>query len=120
MDYPNNYTTSDTLRLEIAICQQDIDIYEPGKVIFTIPAIISNDNIGITYTGNYNIANKKNTSTPSIGVTTLDNTVKLTVPKEYTRWYGADIIPKGTKFIVAFIGGNMNDIKIIGRYDSID
>ena len=27
------------------------------------------------------------------------------------------IIPKGTRFIVAYIGANVNDIKIIGRYD---
>ena len=27
------------------------------------------------------------------------------------------VIPAGTRFIVAYIGANVNDIKIIGRYD---
>ena len=43
---------------------------------------------------------------------------KLKVPKEYTYFYEGDVMPAGTKFIVAFIGGNINDIKIIGRYDN--
>ena len=42
------------------------------------------------------------------------------MPKEYTVYYGRRIIPKGTRFIVAFIGGNLNDIKIVARYDSAD
>ena len=45
------------------------------------------------------------------------NVIKLKVPKEYTYFYEGDVMPAGTKFIVAFIGGNINDIKIIGRYD---
>ena len=120
MDYPSNYTPSNTLRLEIAICQQDIDVYEPGVVDFIIPALVPDTISTRSYTPNYNIVNKNTISTQSIGATSIDNIIKLKVPKEYTRWYGESIIPAGTRFIVAFIGANINDIRIIGRYDSFD
>lgn len=120
MEYPSNYTPSNTLRLEIAFSQQVIDAHNPGYVDFIIPTLVPDVLNTRAYTPNYNISNKNAVSTRSIGTTSINNLIRLKVPREYTEWYGADTIPIGTRFIVAFIGGNINDIKIIGRYDSYD
>ena len=109
------------LRIEIAISQQPIDIYEPGVCKFKIPALIYDDDItGTMYTNNSNIINKSNIGNTAVSKTTIDDTIELYVPKEYVRYYGQNPVPKGTRFIVAFIGGNINDIKIIGRYDNLE
>ena len=47
----------------------------------------------------------------------MENTIEIKIPLEYTYFYDGYVIPAGTRFIVAYIGANVNDIKIIGRYD---
>ena len=121
MSYSNNafaaYDSDETLRVEIAILQEDISATNPKTASFTIPALMTEQYKGRKYVNNYNVINKNRTGTPSISTITIDNTVKLYVPKEYTKWYGSIIVPKGTKFIVAFVGGDINSMRIIGRYD---
>ena len=116
-----NYQTDNFMdtRMEIAILQEDIDSQNPGIHKFTIPALITGTSLGTIYTMANNVANKTILRT-NAAVTNFDNTFSLRVPKEYTVFFGADIIPKGTKFIIACVGGNINDIRIIGRYDSIE
>lgn len=113
-----NFLNIDNLRLEIAILQEDIPSQSPSVHKFKIPVISTGEKIG-SFNINQNTFNKKILKS-SINKTTFDSTIELRVPKEYTVFYGADVIPKGTRFIVAFIGGNINDIKIIGRYDSLE
>ena len=121
MSYSSNaipaYSIQEQLRLEIAILEEDISATNPKTASFTIPALMTEQYKGKKYVNNYNVINKNKTGTPSISTITIDNTIKLQVPKEYTKWYGSIIIPKGTKFIVAFVGGNINSMRIIGRYD---
>ena len=119
MQYNQNYTESYTLRTEIAILQEDINSQNPGIHKFTIPAIMTGEKVGTMYVHAKNSANKRLLKS-TIAKTTFDPTIDLRVPKEYTAFFGADIIPKGTKFIVAFIGGDINNIRIIGRYDSLE
>lgn len=119
MNYPENYVSSSNLRLEIAIAQQDIDAKSPGICKFKIPALVSNDTVGTVYITGDNIINKTLGNSGNI-FTKFDNTIDLYVPKEYTVFYGADIIPAGTRFIVGFVGANINDIRIIGRYDNLE
>ena len=83
---------------------------------FKIPAIMTGEKVGTVYTPTKNSANKKiykGTTTK----TTFDDEITLKVPLEYTAFFGKRIVPKGTKFIVAFIGGDINNIRIVGRYD---
>ena len=115
----NNYLDINNLRLEIAILQENIDSQNPGIHKFTIPSIITGEKVGTIYIQTKNSANRKLLKS-TIAKTTFDPTIELRVPKEYTAFFGADIIPKGTRFIVAFIGGNVNNIRIIGRYDSLE
>lgn len=120
MNYSGNHVASANLRTEIAIAQEPINAYTPGIVKFKIPALMSDATSETIINKRNNIVNKDTKFTTSIGATETDNTISLRVPKEYTRWYGRDILPKGTRFIVAYIAGNINDIKIIARYDSAD
>lgn len=116
----NYIPTSDALRMEIAILQEDINSQNPGVAKFKIPVLVPSINNETIYTNGKNIINKNRIGTASLGYTNVTDILTLKVPKEYTVFYGADIVPKGTRFIVAFIGGNINDIKIISRYDSLE
>lgn len=42
-------------------------------------------------------------------------TIDLYIPRYLLLDYPEDVIPKGTKFLVCFVGGNINNIQIIGR-----
>ena len=110
------YLDQDNLRLEVAILQENIKSQDPGEANFKIPAIMTGEKIGTVYTPTKNSANKKiykGTTTK----TTFDDEITLKIPLEYTAFFGKRIVPKGTKFIVAFIGGDINNIRIVGRYD---
>lgn len=110
-----SYIAQDNLRLEIAILQEDIKSQDPGEAKFKIPTIMTGDSVGNSNVVSKNSANKYEFRyKPNI---TYDDTITLKVPLEYTAFFGKRIVPKGTKFIVAFIGGDINNIKIIGRYD---
>ena len=119
MKSTNSFLNYDNLRIEIAICQEDIDANNPGIHKFIIPVLCTDDTCGSFYTPSTNIFNK-NIVNSGVSITNIDNFIDLRVPKEYTMFYGKDIIPKGTRFIIAFIGGNINDIRIIGRYDNLE
>ena len=111
-----NTFNKDNLRLEIAILQEDVSSKNPGIAKFKIPTLFTEDTVVNIQTGNTNIKNKVigNLSTASI---TMENTIDIKIPLEYTYFYRKDTVPKGTRFIIAYIGANVNDIKIIGRYD---
>lgn len=109
-----NIFDADRLRLEIAILQEDVLSSNPGIAKFKIPALLTEDTTMHIQTGNRNIVNKSNNlSSSSLN---MESTIDLKIPTEYTYFYDEEIVPKGTKFIVAFIGANANDIKIVGRY----
>lgn len=117
-----NYSGLDvnSLRIEIAILQEDILSNNPGTAKFKIPVIMTDDTISrIIASGNKNIINRRNGNISGFNIN-IENTILLRIPLEYTYFYGKKIIPSGTKFLVAFVGGNINDIRIIGRYDFSD
>ena len=116
-----NNLNIDYLRTEIAILQEEIDAFNPpDKAKFIIPVIMTDRYNAVLAAGTSNILNKKNGNIRTSSVLNIKNTINLNIPLEYTFSYGADIIPIGTRFIVAFVGANVNDIKIIGRYDSVN
>lgn len=113
----NNYNdiNINNLRIEIAILQEDVQSSNPGSAKFKIPVIMTNDVIGHINTSNNNILNKVNGNLSASSIN-MEDTITLKIPTEYTYFYGSSIVPAGTKFLVAFIGGNINDMQIIGRY----
>lgn len=104
----NNNLNIDYLRIEIAILQEDVPSANPGRAKFKIPTIITE-----------NFSNMMNMRTNIMAGSTIniEDTITLNIPTEYTYFYGSDIVPAGTRFLVSFVGGNVNDIRIIGRYD---
>ena len=113
-----NNLNIDHLRIEIAYLQEEILSSDPPKrAKVKIPVIMTEDRVTSLKTSNKNILNRSNGNISGSPIN-LDNTIELEVPLEYTFFYGAEKIPKETRFLVTFVGGNVNDIKIIGRYDS--
>lgn len=104
-------------RQEIAILEQDINKYNPGSAQFSIPALAIGNTNTVTRL-NKSLANK-NLKKTSLSTVNISNTITLQIPKEYTRHFNNKIIPKGTKFIICFIGGDISNAKIIGRFDGM-
>ncbi len=114
-----NRISMDNLRIEIAVLQEQIDAYDPpAKGKFTIPVLMTTNEQATVSTGVSHIVNKRNGNIKSSTIN-IDNTIDINLPIEYCCTYGADIIPSGTRFLVSFISGNINDIRIVGRYDSV-
>ena len=111
-----NSFNNDSLRLEIAVLQEDVDSKNPGTAKFKIPTLLTEDTVTNIQTSNINIKNKVSGNLNTSGVN-LDYTIDLVIPLEYTYFYSNSIVPSGTRFIVAYVGANINDIRIIGRYD---
>ena len=112
--------SKDNLRIEVAILQESIDAYDPPvKGKFTIPVLMTSGEKATISTGTSNILNKRNGNIKSSTIN-IDNTIDLYLPIEYCVTYGADKIPSGTRFLVSFVSGNLNDIRIVGRYDSVN
>lgn len=110
------FISTDNLRIEIAVLQEEVNAYNPGKGKFRIPAIMTEDTVAFLHTSNKNILNRRNGNIKNSPIN-IDNNIELYIPLEYTFFYGDTIVPAGTKFLVSFTGANVNDIKIIGRYD---
>lgn len=110
-----NMLDKERLRTEIAILQEDVPSNNPGIAKFKIPILITESINGhISITANTSFGKRSKSNIISIN---SEDTIKLRIPTEYTYFYGAKIVPAGTRFIVTFVGANVNDIKIIGRYD---
>lgn len=112
----STYTNLDNMRIEIAILQEDIPAFIPRVAKFRIPVLMTEDTVTNVTTSNANISNKRNGNIGSSQIS-IDNTVDLYVPYECVAFYGEKSIPKNTKFLIAFIGANINDARVIGRYD---
>jgi hypothetical protein len=113
----NNYTSSEGYTLEFAILQEDIPADQSTTANFKIPTLINTGTVAKVNTNTSTIRNKTTTNLTSASMNIKD-TISLRVPMEYTYYWGTSkIIPAGTRFIVAYIGGNVNEIAIVGRYD---
>lgn len=63
---------------------------------------------------NTNILNKDRPSISSSAYST--GSVSIPLREERLGHFYRNIVPKGTKFIVIFIGGDINNMAILGRY----
>lgn len=111
-----SYENLNNFRQEIAVLQEEINKYDPpSDAKFIIPALMGNLSTEKTIPNkSTNILNTKN----NLGITktTTSNYITLAVPKEYVINYPKKYVPKGTMFIVGFIGGDITTAKIVGRY----
>ena len=112
----SSYGNLANFRQEIAVLQETINKYAPPSAAkFTIPAMMGSSikEQSIPNRSN-NIQNKNN----NLGITktTVSNYVTLPIPKEYVMNYTYKYVPAGTMFIVGFIGGDITNAKIVGRF----
>lgn len=98
-------------RIEKATLMKDINKYYPGEAPFYIPAVIPYSTKATVTTNTSKSANKGKYKTNSIS---SEACITMRVPKDIVRDYKSKIIPSGTEFYVAFIGGDMNKPRIIG------
>jgi len=94
-DVKQSYLEEDNLRIEIAVLQEKIKAFIPGIGKFKIPVLVPENS----------------------SIDGHDPIIELYVPYEYTFAWGDEWIPEGTRFLVGSIGANLNDMRIIGRYD---
>lgn len=113
----NEYSNINNFRQEIAVLQETINKYKPPeKVKFTIPALMGNVPISDKTTPNKSTNIQNKTNDLGITKTTVSNYISLNLPKEYVINYPEMYVPKGTMFIAGFIGGDITNAKIVGRY----
>ena len=101
-----------------AILYETIDKYEnpDSKHPFYIKALVPLESeIGRTINIQRNNIMNKDLSNLSTYSMTSEITLDLHIPKYLIMDYPDKYIPKGTKFLVCFIGGNINKCQIIGR-----
>lgn len=103
---------------EVAILLTTCNKYTPGTQTFRLQSIVGlQENSTSTNTvsvSKSNLVNKDTSVVPLSSVTTTD-TIDLEVPKDVTRNYPTKFIPPGTRFIVAFTGGDITKPIIVGR-----
>lgn len=117
MSNENFYQNNDYPYIEIAVLMQDCNKYNPGSKPFYIPAIMP----GVakstaqckTPQNTHNLKNKNK----QLGVNNITTTgsITLPIPKQHVIYYKDRIVPAGTEFMVAFIGGDITKPQIVGR-----
>lgn len=116
-----NMNNMDLRYIEVAILMEVVNKYEPGMAKFYLQSLTpgKSKTTATSVTSNANTTNLANTN-PNIGSTnvTSGSTITLNVPTEYTIDYPVKYVPQGTRFLVAFLGGDLTKPVIIGRdYD---
>lgn len=99
-------------KIEIAVLQEDINKYYPGSPAFSIPSLTYYATESKCNASRRNSVNKQSTFTTG-SITTIA-ALNIRVPKDIVRDYKSKIIPKGTRFWVAFIADDQNKPIIIG------
>lgn len=101
-------------QLEIVVCLEDIDNTKNNKGKFFIPAFTPFLDNDVPYDKKDPPSSTANIISGTHGLDirrcTMSNYVELKIP-EYI-----DSIKKGDKFVISFIGGDINKPYIIGRY----
>jgi len=105
----------------IAINLETFDKYMPGKQMFYIPACTPTKSKTKEFSQVTNdMGNILNKDKAALGAVhpMVGSSIELEVPKDVTRWFEIKFIPKGTRFLISFDGGNITRPRIIGRdYD---
>ena len=103
---------------EVAILLTTCNKYTPGTQTFRLQSIVglqenstSTDTVNVSKS---NLVNKDTSVVPLSSVTTPD-TLHLEVPQDVSTSYPTKFIPPGTRFIVAFTGGDITKPIIVGR-----
>lgn len=118
MGAENYYEKLDLKYPEIAEAAEGFYTYQSSARFYIpilMPLIGSNTNTATTkIPPNTNILNKVR---PTISSTAYSSgSVIIPLRQERLGYFYRDYVPKGTKFIVVFVGGDIDNIAILGRY----
>ncbi len=118
MGSENYYEKLDLKYPEIAEAAEGFYTYQESARFYIpilMPLVGSSSNISTTrIPPNTNILNKNR---PRISSTAYSSgSVVIPLRRERLGTFYNNYVPKGTKFIVVFIGGDINNIAILGRY----
>lgn len=97
--------------VEYAVLQQQVNKYFPGYAEFLLPCVPLAEELDIP-SPRQNSANKNDVFKTTKVVTS--KTITLQIPKDIVRDYKEKFIPAGTRFIVTFVGNDLNKPRIIG------
>lgn len=112
MDYSNYTFVHEAILYETVNKYEQIGIKHP---FYIKPLVPLESEIGRTININKNNIMNKDLKWLSTETMTSEITLDLFLPKYLMLDYPDKYIPKGTKFLVCFIGGNINNAHIIGR-----
>jgi hypothetical protein len=111
-----NTVNQDYMRIEIATLVKDLEIISSDKGKFNIPVLMTNKDTTTVVSSNSNIVN---TSSKKKSKIDINDYIELSVPIAFKMFFTENkYIPKGTRFLVTFVGANVNDARIVGIYDS--
>lgn len=121
----NFYSDADLKYVEVAICLEDFYKYRPGFLRFAIPTMepymsksVIEDNVH-----NINMTNVLNKYTDELNIKPVTDTNVFTIELPADVVYHADndkdgIVPAGEKFLIEFVGGDINNARFLERYDT--
>ena len=104
---------------EVGILTSPCNKYKPGYQTFYIQALnpmnLKSNTKQTVSVKNNNIINKKGITSGKIEV---GSNILIEMPKEVARNFPTKFIPPGTRFIIFFLGGDINKPVVVGRdYD---
>lgn len=103
---------------KIAISLEPFNKYEPGKKRFFIQALTPTKEKTLEFfepvLPNGTILNK-NAASLDLKVPKVGSAIEIEIPKEVARWFQVKFIPEGTRFLVAFDGGDVTRPRLVGR-----
>lgn len=104
---------------EVGILTSVCNKYKPGYQTFYVQALNPLNYKSNTFsTTKVYSSNIINANKPSSGSINIGSNIRVELPKEVTRHFPTKFIPPGTRFIISFLGGDINKPVVVGRdYD---
>lgn len=119
----DKYTTNSGITTtEVGILTSVCNKYKPGYQTFYVQALNPmNMKSAVktkTQVRNPNIINKE---AISLGTVETGSNILIEMPKEVVRNFPTKFIPPGTRFLISFLGGDINKPIVVGRdYDGYE
>lgn len=107
---------------EVGILTSVCNKYKPGYQTFYVQALnplnYKSNTVSTTSVSSSNIINANK---PKSGKINIGSNIRIEMPKEVARQFPTKFIPPGTRFIISFLGGDINKPVVVGRdYDGYD
>lgn len=107
---------------EVGILTSVCNKYKPGYQTFYVQALnplnYKSNTVSTSSVSSSNIINAEKLKSGKINI---GSNIRIEMPKEVARQFPTKFIPPGTRFIISFLGGDINKPVVVGRdYDAYD